>query len=258
MDLSLVLVVVREGSQHDAPAHPADLAQAGGRLDVGSRIHEGGRGRDRRRVVDLRRGGGDGRLLDRRRRPAAHGPYGFVLRWPFHQHDVLERQRGAGQVRLDPQVRTPPLEDVPGGVEGRVVEVGERAAEPGVQADEGDAGVAHLVAQPCAVAAGVGRERLVVPEGVVTVHRQQDGAARLGDPPQLGQPGVLVLLVEVGEDAVVVDQVEVAVGVIERWQAAVHLEGGVRHVLLGPFDGALVDVCPVQGRLGRHVGRATA
>ncbi len=90
-------------------------------------------------------------------------------------------------------------------------------------------------------------------EGGLAVHAQDQVPARLHDPPQLGQPLVLVVLVDVGEDAVVEDEVEGGVGVVDGRQRLVGLERRPRHVVARPLDGPLVDVDPVEGRRGREV-----
>ena len=85
------------------------------------------------------------------------------------------------------------------------------------------------------------------------VNGQQQDAAGFGDPLELTHPRVLQRGREVGEDRVVEDEVELAVGVDRRRLVWNGLEPAVRHVRAEPLDRLRIDVRAVDlGRLGQR------
>ena len=89
---------------------------------------------------------------------------------------------------------------------------------------------------------------------VQAVHGQQHDGAVLRDAMQLGQPQVLHVDVEVGEDAVVDDEVEPTIRIRRGRRVGNEGELAERDVAAEPPDGVLVDIGAVE--FGRDRQRA--
>ena len=273
MHLALVIVVVTEGPQQQAAGAAGGESPPGRAVRLRSSRHQGPGGLDRvRRHCRLASVAGGGRrgvglggfgvgcgrigLVPpaglRRRQAAEWLGRRHVVGPPLEKHDVLEAEGALGQVGPDREHLTPAIEDVPGRVERGVVAVGKGTAGEGVLPDEGDAVLAHLLADP-AVAPDALRVHLEIIERLRAVEGEHHVAARLGDPPELGQPRILVGLVDVGEDAVVVDEVEGGIRIVERRERGVDRGGDAGEVGPDPADGPLVDVDTVQRRGRRRL-----
>src|SRR5215218_7255364 len=85
---------------------------------------------------------------------------GAVAGATLQYHDVLMAQRVPREVAMHVEEPAPPLDHVIGPVEGRVVEVGEGAAEPGVLAQEHDPVAVEQPAHAARIAAVVARVTL--------------------------------------------------------------------------------------------------
>ncbi len=126
--------------------------------------------------------------------------------------------------------------DVVGAVIGRLIEPGEELLGPGVVLEH-DAFAPHALQQG-------GRPAREI---VLGTHAQQRDAVILQHAVQLREPGILVLLVEMGEHRDGVDRVERRVVVAQRRQRLV-VVGGHGEMPPRPFDRLAVDVGTVQHR----------
>src|SRR5207302_7015434 len=90
------------------------------------------------------------------------------------------------------------------------------------------------------------RRRLGVPERALAVDAEQQVSARSSDAPELGEPEVLRMLVDVRENAARENEVEVGVGKRQRRVLTVAFEARVRKVRRSPLEGVGVDVGSVQ------------
>src|ERR1700722_6221463 len=157
----------------------------------------------------------------------------------FEQDLVLQSERSTGYVPADIQTSPPMLILVPGSVIGDLVPAWMRRLKS-VPLEEDDPlvleHIAGTVLEQAAHLLGLSLHR------PLAVSRQDKQSPRAGPPPQLAQPRVLSALIDVGEHAVVVDQIKRAVRIRKRRIRAVHGKRAVRNVLASPGNGSRINV----------------